>query len=294
MIFHGFSLFGDCGVPVLLSNVSNPEHYRRKLDLLMLLSDLGPKLMATCNNSEDDVVFFFLCLSWMWPFVPLFLSLFVFVGLEGAGGPGLSVGTRHCNAKMFSPFRHLVLPASASVLVSVQYPAVFCESVGQVRTVVPLSWPVCHSAVILHHSPSKVSDTGYCKLYMLFFCLLFFFIGDFIKVIFHCSACPWNVSMLSSIRSDKSDINGFAGEERQQKNKILKYKCSLSPFLHLCISFSSSLPSTLFKCKRLPPEWMNPNGWKHRLSNQTGRTVLQRQEFQGFVKNETNTHFHAL
>lgn len=53
MISPGFSLFCDCRV--FLSNVSNPEPYWRKLDLLMLLNHSGPKLMATCNDSEDDV-----------------------------------------------------------------------------------------------------------------------------------------------------------------------------------------------------------------------------------------------
>lgn len=38
-------------------NVSNREHYWTKLDLLMLFTTLGPKLMASCHNSN---VYFFI------------------------------------------------------------------------------------------------------------------------------------------------------------------------------------------------------------------------------------------
>lgn len=87
----------------------NPKHYWRKLDLLILLTDLGPKLMATCNNSEDDVFLMFelnvtVCAA---VFKPV---CFVKAGLDGVGGPGLSVGTRHCNAKMFFSFLTLGAP----------------------------------------------------------------------------------------------------------------------------------------------------------------------------------------
>lgn len=159
---------------------------------------------------------------------------------------------------------------------------------SQVQTVAPLSWLVRDSAVILHRSPSKVSDTGYCKLYIAFFVCLFvccfFFIGDFIKVIFHCLSLE-RLSMLRSIRSDKSDINGFGSRLQERKNKSWKYKCSLAPFLHLFLSFSSQVSLNVNIWNHLN-EWMNPNGW-----NQTGQTVTSTVSKQGFLKNVCKVTF---
>lgn len=289
MIFHGFSLFCDCRVHISLSNVSNPELYWRKLDLLMLLSDLGPKLMATCNNSEDDVVFFFLLLFEL--NVTVCAAVFKPV-CSRESGPGwrrwAGLISRDATLQCKDVFSFLTWGAPSiciCVLIFVQYPAVFCEPVGQVQTAAPPRWLVCDAAVILHHSPSKVSDTGYCKLYMLFFFLFaVFFIGDFIKVIFHCLSLE-RLSILSSIRSDKSDKSGFGSRLQERKNKILKYKCSLNPFLHLFISFSSQVSLNVNIWNHLDQR-MNPNGREHHLSNQTvTSTVSQHKEFQGFVKN---------
>lgn len=175
-------------------------------------------------------------------------------------------------------------PASASVFpFFVQYPAAFCEArskpplLSAGSSVTPLSF------CTVRLQKSQTLDIVNCTL--LFFCFVlfavFFFIGDFIKVIFHCLSLE-RLSLLSSIRSDKSDINGFGSRLQERKNKIWKYKCWLDPFLHLFISFSSqvSLNGNIWNHLN---ERMNPNGW-----NQTGQTVTSKQ---GFLKNVCKVTF---
>lgn len=79
---------------------------------------------------------------------------------------------------------------------------------------------------------------------------------------------------------------GLGGGDSFWKNKILKYKRSLNPFLHVFISFSSTLLLSLFKREHLA-SWMNEPKWAPTQSP----TVLQREEFQGFVKNVYNVTF---
>lgn len=78
----------------------------------MLLTDLGPKLMATGNS--DDHTFFLMfelnvteCAAVFKPICFYKRNCGCVVGLCG---PDLLVGTQHCNAKMFPPFSTLGAP----------------------------------------------------------------------------------------------------------------------------------------------------------------------------------------
>lgn len=79
--------------------------------------------------------------------MPLFSGICVFIktGTDRFGGlcgRGLSVGTCHCNAKVSFFVDVRCSPASASVLIFVQYP-MLCKTLGHVETFLRFSQLVC-------------------------------------------------------------------------------------------------------------------------------------------------------
>lgn len=119
--------------------------------------------MATSNSDVHPTFFFGLnvteCAAAFKP-ICFYKSSCGCVG--GLCGPDLSVGTQHCNAKVFPPF--LTLGAPQHLHVCFDFCAIcymLCKTLGLCTF---LSWLVCDSAVIFAPVAFKVSDTGYCKL----------------------------------------------------------------------------------------------------------------------------------